>query len=181
MMRHQLTKRVGQPPHPEAAPPWGWFHWEGEARKRPDLRVVRHYWKPPGEYVLLECELPDAAVMLSDFDAWHIILNNQYVSISDEDEAAYLAARKQYDAVPSEELAENLRTAFYRSWERIIDMDALAEPDWHAMEKKSIQACFWKLDLDQVKSYRLFTSVDARPRQGSGSTVSRSSTMTLGK
>ena len=28
--------------------------------------------------------------MLSDFDAWHIILNNQYVSISDEEEAAYL-------------------------------------------------------------------------------------------
>jgi len=54
------------------------------------LRAVRHNWKPPGEYVLLECELPDAAVMLSDFDAWHIILNNQYVSISDEDEAAYL-------------------------------------------------------------------------------------------
>jgi hypothetical protein len=180
-MHDQLTERVGAPPHPDAAPLWGWYQWASEAQKRPDLRAVRHYWKPLGQYVLIECELPDAAVMLSDFDAWHIILNNQYVSISDEDEETYLAARRQYDLQPSEGLAEHLRTAFYRSWERIIDMDALAEPDWHAMEKKSIQACFWKLDLDQVKSYRLFTSVDARRPQGSGSALSRSSTMTLGR
>jgi len=160
-MRDQLTKRIGAPPHPEAAPLWGWYQWEDEARMRPDLRAVRHHWKPPGEYVLLECELPDEAVVLSDFDAWNIILNNRYVGISDEDEDAYAAVRRKYDLRPSEELAENLRTIFYRSWERVIDMDVLTEPDWHAMKKKSIQACFWQIGLDEVKSFRRFSTASS--------------------
>ena len=99
--------------------------------------------------------------MLSDFDAWHIILNNQYLSISEEEEEAYFAARKRYDLHPSKKLADQLRTAFHVSWERIFNMDSLTEPDWPPMEHKSIQACFWQIDLDQVKSHRLFTVIDA--------------------
>ena len=169
---HQLTERVGPPPLPKSVPLWGWYQWAGEKQRRPDLRTVRHYWKPPGQYVLMECELPDAAVMLSDFHAWHSILNNQYVGISDEDAEAYFATRKQYDVMPSEGLAEHLRTTFYESWERVIDMDVLTEPDWHAMKEKSIQACFWQLDLDQVKSVRPFTSIENRRLRGSGSALS---------
>ncbi|MEJ2375536.1 MAG: DUF3841 domain-containing protein [Pseudolabrys sp.] len=164
-MRHQMIARIGPPPSPDAAPLWGWYHWLGEARKRPDLRAVRHYWNPPGRYVLLECELPDESVVLSDFDAWHIILNDSYLGVSDEEEEAYRATRAQYETQPSEELAEQLRHSFYKSWERVIDLEALTEPDWHAMEKKSIQACFWKLDLDQVKSIKLFTSEDRHKSQ----------------
>ena len=125
---------------------------------RPDLRSIRRGWGQSGRHVLIECELPDEAVMLSDFDAWHIILNNSYVGISDEDENAYRAAREQYDLQPSEELAEQLGQSIYKSWERIIDMEALTEPNWHAMDKKSIQACFWRLERNQVRSARFFNS-----------------------
>jgi hypothetical protein len=165
-MREQLIARVGPPPSPDAAPLWGWRQWAGEAKPRPDLRAVRHYWNPPGRYVLIECELPDDAVVLSDFDAWHIALNDSYLGLSVEEEDAYRAARKRYDEQPSDELAAQLRQSFYRSWERVIDMDALTEPDWHPMEKKSIQACFWRLERDQVRSFRFFATVRTPAQTG---------------
>lgn len=162
-MREQLVMRVGPPPSPDAVPLWGWRQWAGEAKPRPDLRSVRRHWNPPGRYVLIECDLPGDAVVLSDFDAWHIALNNQYLGVSDEEEADYLAARKRYDEQPTEELATQLRESFYKSWERIIDMGVLTEPDWHRMERKAIQACFWTLRLEHVRSVKPFTSVSARP------------------
>lgn len=51
-------------------PLWGWYQCHDAGRKRSDLRTSR-YAHAPGEYVLIECELPDASVVLSDFDAWH--------------------------------------------------------------------------------------------------------------
>ena len=79
-----------------------------------------------------------------------------------QDSDAYEAARKQYDLQPSDRLAGRLREEFYKSWERIIDMDVLTEPHWHAMEKKSIKACFWRLEMNQVRSFKPFTSANDR-------------------
>lgn len=158
-MEAQVIRRVGPPPHPDAVPLWGWYQWDGAARSRPDLRVVRHGWGPPGDYVLLECELPDSAVVLSDFHAWNCILNSGYFESSADDEAAYLLLGERHDAAPSEESAEALRTMLHRSWERVIDMDLLVEPDWFAMENKAIQGCFWQITRDQVMSCKTFRSL----------------------
>ena len=89
-IEEQLIRRVGPPPARNIAPLWGWYHWAGAAKKRPDLRAVRFHYGPPGRYVLIECELPAQAVMLSDFQAWHIILNEGYVGL---DEAAQVFRR----------------------------------------------------------------------------------------
>jgi hypothetical protein len=51
------------------------------------------------------------------------------------------------------------RTTGWQSWQRIIDVDALTESDWNSMETKSIQACFWRLDLNQVKAAKWFATV----------------------
>ena len=119
--------------------------------------------------------------MLSDFDAWHIPLNGHYLALTDEERASYLADRERYNSEPSTELHEDLTHRYYGSWERIIDMDQLKEPDWHSMERKSIQACFWQLDLDQVVSVKHFRAVGSSRRYGSGSAPSRSSTIATGK
>jgi len=165
-IRSQLIRRVGPPPTNDAVPLWGWYQWQGRARMRPDLRTLRHHWGSAGNtYVLIECELPDDRVMLSDFEAWHVILNGRYLSPTDEEEAAYLADRKRYDQQPSEALAENLRQRYYGSWERVIDIEALTEPDWHAMDNKSIQACFWEVRKEQVRYIKPFVTTGLRGRR----------------
>lgn len=165
-MRDQMIRRIGEPPLLDAAPLWGWHRWRNEGQPRPDLRSIRHYWHPPGPYVLIECDLPDNAVVLSDFDAWHLVLNNRYVSISEEDDDAYEFEARRYHAMPDEGALAALRENFYKSWDRIIDMDALTEPYWHGDQKRSVQACFWQIEAAQVRSVRPFHSVERR-RQGS--------------
>lgn len=163
-MRDRVIERIGLPPLPDGAPLWGWYRWLNESQPRPDLRAIRHYWHPPGLYVLMECELPQESVVLSDFDAWHIVLNNSYVAISEDDDANYEAQLSRYRDCPDEEALAALRQKFYKSWERIIDMDALTEPHWHSEDKKSIQACFWQIERDQVRSAKLFNAVEGCKR-----------------
>ena len=107
---------------------------------------------------MIECDLPDSDVMLSDYDAWHIALNHSYLELTAEELESYLADRQRYDRQPTQERLDDLRQRYYRSWERIIDMHELTEPDWHPMQKKSVQACFWELKLTDVKSAKQFSA-----------------------
>jgi hypothetical protein len=163
-MRDQMIRRIGLPPLPDAAPLWGWHRWLNKTQPRPDLRSIRHYWHPPGPYVLIECDLPCSAVVLSDFSAWHLVLNNRYVSVSEEDDEAYEAEMGRYRARPDDSALAALGERLHKSWERVIDMDALAEPYWHGDDKRSIQACFWQISRDQVRSAKRFNSIERRRR-----------------
>lgn len=154
----QLIRRVGPPPDGDCVPLWGWYQCHSASKPRPDLRIFRHNY-PPGQYVLIELELPEPALMLSDFDAWHIALNGHYLPLSEDELAAYQADRERYEADPNEALAEDLRRRYYASWERIIDMHLLTEPDWAAPENRSIQACFWLATLENVKSAKRFSGL----------------------
>lgn len=162
-IREQLIARVGPPLAPDAAPLWGWYQWNGTARKRPDLRSVRHNYNPPGRYVLIECVLPDEAVMLSDYEAWHIILNDGYVGVTERDCNAHYAALERCSARPDKREAERLWRRQYESWTRVIDMEVLKAPYYHAMKNKPIQACFWRLKRDQIRSAKPFLSAGRLP------------------
>ncbi len=83
-MREQLIKRINQPSNENAALLWGWYQW-CENSKRPDLRCVRHHWGYPGDYVMIECEIPNNDILVSDHDAWHITLNNGYLGLDQDD------------------------------------------------------------------------------------------------
>lgn len=157
-MRDQLIKRVGHPPRKDVAPLWGWFHWANANKKRPDIRSLRHHWKPAGDYILIECDLSDNHVILSDFHAWNVILGGSYLGRSDEEcddfeKALAACGWKRGNPIP-----DKLKGWLYRSWERVIDMKELEEPYWHDMKKKSIQACFWEIRMDQILSHKSFTS-----------------------
>jgi len=44
------------------------------------------------------------------------------------------------------------------SWSRVFDLEALDSDYWGSIESKSIQASFWRIELNQVKSHKPFTS-----------------------
>ena len=75
----QMIKRIGPPPV------WAWYKQNGK-RKKPDLRGERWGYGPGDEdYICIEFEIPEDQVLLSDFDSWHIILNNGLFSDSEEE------------------------------------------------------------------------------------------------
>ena len=161
-MKAQLTRRVGLPPQKDAEPLWGWFQWHTEARRRPDLRTVRHNWSPPGPYVMIECQLPDHEVLLSDFEAWHFTLNNWYLALEEQEDDRFTQAMEQAQLDKNSAALEFLQREKERSWELIFDLTALDHKDLKPRPQKEIQACFWQIRLDQVKSVTKFTSKQSK-------------------
>lgn len=149
-MRDQMKTRI--PSYSRHYPWWGWYS------RRPDLRQSGHL--PRGtQGVRLELELDPAEVLLSDFDAWHAILNRGYLGLSEtEDEAWY---RRFEAAVPNRSawpLPEPWYSDILTSWERIFDLETLAASEYWQSEPRYIQATFETLRLTDVRKCTLFVA-----------------------
>lgn len=130
---HGLSKPAGA-----VYPFWGWYKYNLQKAK-PDLRHAGH--APRGtRCVCLELELPDVAVLLSNFDTWHCILND-YPVLTDED------WERQYNEFKSLQ-SEEQRKKKIKSWQQIFS----------DFGKSPVQAVFWKLEIDAVRTVRFFTA-----------------------
>lgn len=83
-----MKKRIGMPPNDVIYPVWAWYQWEG-VRKRPDMRTHRYGGKKGTPVVLLTIDVPNNMVLLSNFDMWHVVLNNGYLPLYDKDDIEY--------------------------------------------------------------------------------------------
>lgn len=141
---NQMKKRIGNPPKCIKYPVWAWYLYEGK-NKRPDMRHcdVRVNEKS----VLWEIEIPDNEVLLTDEEAWHLVLGdwiiykaNYIASITDEKyEIETHKEDELYNSLPEEQ------KKVYRnnSWEQIICTSKTLLP--------YIQATFWELKESQIK------------------------------
>lgn len=152
-MAQQMEKRIPFPRPGNALPLWAWYQWDGERRKRPDLRSSGHL--PRGERgVRIEFQIRDDWVLLSDFDLWHYVLNYWYLPQSLADEELFEMKLAEhglsfYDTKPLPD--PTFHDAIRQSWERIFDLECEVDDFVYPKEKKSIQATFWELRLEDVR------------------------------
>jgi hypothetical protein len=141
-MRTQMARRI--PGCRGHYPWWGWHS------PRPDLRCSGHL--PRGNRgVRLELELDPAEVLLSDFDAWHVVLNRGYLALSEKEEEAWYQHFEE--SVPDRwawPLPEPWHSDILSSWERIFDLEALATSKYWQAGLHYIQATFETLRLADV-------------------------------
>lgn len=131
-MMKQMSKRLSD--YNGEYPIWLW-------PKRPDLRMSGYLPKgKPG--VLLQIDLDEKNVLLSDFIVWHIVLNDGFISITDEEE-------ELYDQGKSGMTKE-------QSWERIFDFHLLKKAELIDMEE--LQGVTGKIDIKNIKSVKKFVS-----------------------
>ncbi|CAM4401654.1 hypothetical protein BAMA_18290 [Bacillus manliponensis] len=105
-MVQQMKSRI-KDCNQEDAPIWLWT-------ERPDLRRSGHLGK--GERgVLLKVDIDDKRVLLSDFQAWHFVLDGTYCNVeAKEDSELNLSSE-----------------SIQRSWEKIFDLNYLYNhPEW---------------------------------------------------
>ena len=145
----QMKKRIGSPPPCVNYPVWAWYIQNGK-RKKPDLRGERWCYGPGGEeYVCIEFDVPDDQVLLSDFDVWHIVLNNGLISESEEE---YDAQEKYWESLPPDQQTEYQ----HKNWERVFDISPL---DSHWIRRGDwVQATVWELRKESICSARFFTT-----------------------
>ena len=186
----QMKFRVGPPPPNVQYPFWAWALLDGKPIKKPDLRRPEfNHSGTVGEHVVLELEIPDTNLLLSDEVNWNYVLNNKYLhnengedeakiwfdnlsaeeqepiikeslfmqemygDIADADDGNYWLLQEKIDAwlqsLPPDEWAVKES----KSWERIFDKDDTIN-DW-----EYVQATFWELRADQIKSVRKYTGL----------------------
>lgn len=141
---NQMKKIIGIPDVSIKYPVWAWYVIEGK-HKRPDMR--KSCFKVFEKSVLLEIEIPDEDVLLTDHDYWHMPLNNSinyqanYIEpISDEE--WYKEVEKEDKFYNS--LNDNEKLLYkQKSWEKIICTK-------HS-SIQYIQATFWELKKDQIQ------------------------------
>lgn len=114
-------------------PVWAWYKYNYKNIK-PDRRIkLFNNYKNDR---LLELDIDDSRVLLSDYNEWHSVLNNYPVLTMDE-----------FEKSENDEILENfyMKDSFkIPSWDRIFDVG----------DKEFVQATFWKLlKEDIVKIY----------------------------
>lgn len=137
-------------PHPKGVeyPVWAW-HTRDWKRKQPDLRR-NEYGKRGETSVCLEIEVPDELVLLSDFDAWHYVLNEIYFDDSTCEEE-WEKIQDDFDKLSFQEQKRLTK----ESWQKIFDITPI-DTEW-AVVGRYIQAVFWELKKENIRKVRFFT------------------------
>lgn len=146
-MASQMKKRVGPPPDGIEYPIWAWYKWEGKHHK-PDLRMERWNNGYKGDiFACIELEVPEKSILLSDFDAWSIILLNGFVSDTE---------KEQKELTALYEVSQDKKHFKQCNWERAFDISPF-ENDW-TLRGDSIQATFWEIKREYIVDVSLFES-----------------------
>jgi hypothetical protein len=170
-MIDQMRKRLPWSPSSYRVPIWAWYQRYDEKKKKPDLRGW-DYRGYPG--VRIEFEIDESQVLLSDFSAWHCVLNRCYMGESEEDDEAFYQeiekwGYKAFGQILQDEppkqwwgpicdngLKQEFKNRVYKSWERIFDLDWYAEKWTDPRKDKSIQATLWEIRSDMVRDVTYF-------------------------
>ena len=132
-------------------PIWAWFRHDRK-EKKPDLRKAA-YAAPGTKCVCIELEIPDNKVLLSDYDAWHAVLNKWWIDDSTNEEE-WDKNHDWFDTLSFEER----KVLMEKSWEKIFDIELREDPTNWDSNGKYIQAVFWELRKEYVKKAQYFTA-----------------------
>lgn len=124
-------------------PIWAWYN-----RKNINEIIEESIFEDNIGYILIELEIPDNEVCLSDFDMWHTILNNSFCEIAANDSLYKKYKDMKYNIPISIELKE-------KSWKRIFDIHTEMEYYNH----EYIQATFWTIKKEYIKSFQCITKM----------------------
>lgn len=146
-MISQMEKRVGPAPKPGMTPLWAWAYY-GPEKPRPDLRRLAWYWSDQNQdLVMIEAEIPDEKILVSDFDAFHAVMNKSYLPFNEMEDEKFDKKSLSKD---------KLDQAIQSSWDRIFDKDQLCENYWGPKRQRTLQACFWELHIAEVVETKRF-------------------------
>jgi len=147
-MRGQMARRITDY---QGHYPWWAYDY------RLDLRSFR-FLLSQGPQVRLGLAIPTERVLLSAYGAWHYVLNRWYLPYSvdsgqyDQETEAWEEELRREGISPYGTLPEPWRSRQAASWERIFDTDDLRDTN-------TIQACFERLDLEDVFEVTTFIGV----------------------
>jgi hypothetical protein len=144
----KMVEKIGKPSDEIKYPVWAWHTYDWK-RKSSDLRVRQG--TRGQKMVRMEIDIPDNEVVLSDFDAWHNVLN-KWCDLDCNNEEEYDREYEKFEKLSPEEQ----KRVTIESWNKIFDLTPI-DTDWNK-NGKYIQATFWKLEEKHIKKVHFFKS-----------------------
>lgn len=160
-MAEQMRKRIGEPPFPEIKYPiWVWQQYNSRKDPVPPMSPKEIH---PGENkaVMLELEVPDEAVLLSDLDLWIHPLNGWEIfgkkesKLFDKEKAAY--EKEHGKCYHLSDWSPTIQSKIVATWNRIFDLDWIDAYQTPSMRKnRSIQGTIWLLRKEWLTVAHIF-------------------------
>lgn len=151
-MMSQMERRIPvSRPQQAAYPLWVWVQ-VGSYKKEyhPSGNDYTH-----GKDVLLELDIPEDQILLSDFDLWHCVLNEGSTGTDRLMEKALDRFYCQNKEATLQEYPQELREYVIQSWERIFQLDRRDRNASRMRRNRTIQGTLWQIRSEWVRSYRM--------------------------
>lgn len=131
---------------------WAWKQWYGN-KSKPDKRYasVFSFYNEP--FVMMELNIDSSRVLLTDYDAWHFVLNYWYLGKEEESEA-FSEKFNYYKEKPLLNLEADQEIK--KSWEQIFDLENVRTLLEYPREQQCVQATFFEIFLNDVKKVYYF-------------------------
>lgn len=130
----------------EIYPTWAWPLDKNKAIKNDCRQSLFRKWGPAGStYIAIVFDKNDSEVLLSDFDCWHFVLNNEYLALED-------VSQKTHPHLYSNENLQN-------SWNQIFDEEFLTKFHFDQNSQNSSiywQAVCWGIRPEEIVNVKKF-------------------------
>ena len=160
-MVEQMCKRIGEPPMPDIKyPVWVWLQYNSKKDPIPPMSP-KDILPEQEKAVMLELEVPDDAVLLSDLDLWIHPLNGWEICGKKESKRF----EKEKDAYEKEhgkcfhlnQWSPAIQDKIVATWERVFDLDWIDPYQAPSPRKnRSIQGTIWLLRKEWLKVAHIF-------------------------
>lgn len=160
-MVEQMRKRIGEPPIPEIKyPVWVWQQYNSKKDSKPRMSP-KEILKGENEAVMLELDVPDDAVLLSDLDLWISPLNGWEICGKKEsrqfDKEKAIYEKEHGKCHQISDWSPVIRDKIVATWERIFDLDWIDSYQAPSMRKsRSVQGTIWLLRKEWIKVAHIF-------------------------
>lgn len=140
----QMEKRGIRKPNGYETPWWAWYKINGENKLTSEIEYL---CTPDMKFKLLELEVPDKDVLLSDYNKWHYVINKWWLDDS-TCEKEWDENMDWFDTLPYCERYKVMEC----SWQKIFNIEKKTVGDNWDTNGLYVQAVFWRLKKEYVKN-----------------------------
>lgn len=142
----QMEKRIGIRPEGVAYPIWAWHTWDFERRMPdPDSGAFLESREPKAALTL---DIPEDRMVLTDFDAWQLVMNGNFLSEPIESEEEFERTLFWLESLSEEELLKETE----KSWQRVFNTEPFDSDSFS--RGRYVQATFWEIRKEYIREIR---------------------------
>lgn len=148
----KMEECIGAPPDGVKYPIWAYARRDGIDGKAPSFDD-EEYGDKGDTIVLLELDIPENRILLSDMNAWDVVLLNGYYNPDDNTDEKWDARHAWLHALPQGERQKVKES----SWDKIFEIVCFDPNDIFYGRGEYVQATFWEILAEDIVSVKFCT------------------------